>query len=71
MWARDVFWSKKYHWYEAVGYPRLQPLCQNPNVPTMNTWLYAETFRKQPRHADRCKRCVAALERRKDAGTEK
>ena len=69
MWARQTNWDwegvGKYHWFEAEAKAESSmyaSLCK------ANVRLYGyqveHTERKQPRHADRCKRCVAALTRR-------
>ena len=66
MWACQSNWYEnrigKYHWFEAESNDKnsmFAPLCKT------NVRLYwygvRSTERTQPRHADRCKRCVAVL----------
>ena len=71
MWACQHNWMGtlvgKYHWFEAETkdeFSMFSPLCKT-NVRMYRSGVMFSK-RKQPRHADRCKRCVAALERRKD-----
>ena len=61
MWARID--GGKYHWFEYnISNYNYRAACGEREEYLGRGWLR----RDQPRHADRCKRCVAALERRKD-----
>ena len=73
MWARAYLTEtkrSKHHYYTPPvvegchGYAMTRPLCGG-GLRLYNYWLWENGVR-QPRHADRCKRCVAALERRED-----
>ena len=64
MWARFEMWPRaetKFHWYAYEG-NKYRKTC-SPRFCVTNIgggW----TTRERPRCADRCKRCVAVLERR-------
>ena len=76
MWARKTTWfgesHGKYHWFrkEARDPGSMRAALCDPGV-RMYPGAYSINRRKQPRRADRCKRCVAALERRKDVNANR
>lgn len=72
MWARieESFWiprTGKYHWYDTTRPGRavnceVSALC-GTGLEFFNSWLWNSEI-AAPHHANRCKRCVAALARR-------
>ena len=71
MWACQSNWYKrrvgKYHWFEKET---KREDSMHAALCDANYRIYPGTFlrtkRAVPRHADRCKRCVAVLKRRED-----
>ena len=76
MWAResDCWGRTKFHWFErkASYSPEFfRPLC-NENSPVWEGYMDGVMIcRRQPRKADRCKRCIAALARREREDAER
>ena len=76
MWARRTDWNwkpvGKYHWFEPSRRINETSLLLAECGRELRMYLgeFNRTKRQQPRHADRCKRCVAALERRKDENAD-
>ena len=76
MWAAQTNWRRerigKYHWFKKEV--PVEPGSMRGALCDPSIRIYPAEFihskRKQPRHADRCKRCAAALERRKDENAD-
>ena len=69
MWAAKLNWYGdrvgKYHWFEPeCGEPGTLYRAECSVGVRIYNFDYDDSKRTQPRHADRCRRCVAALTRR-------